>query len=439
MIRTPFRHTFLILVVSLLAPAGRTWALTAGTGMVMVHVSFGSTTRINVTATFDSHIYDLPGVNLGTVGTLSATSIALTDVNLGTGASFAVPFANGPNSFRAVGDIACPSGGCLALPGTYAFVGTLDNVAVSILPTTHTYTFDGSVSCTGNVLSGVDCAGVFGLNAFDASTISPGADVTVDGSTTFFDPTIGMSSAFQTHIELMDVSGGSMVVVTGFSRLRGTIPAGYSVNTGGFRALFLDVSTDAVFTSGRLCVRVDADGDGIVDGTSLRVDQLALLHFGSGSFAVVPLVFPTGFVCADGLVSFSPFVLLVNTAAVATTTTTTPSATTTSTTLASACSTIDACEAALDATLPSPATAASKKAKKVALKLGKLDGKARKALGQLAGSNGKKRLKLESSARNALRGLLAKAATAAGKGTLGVPLAPLQAAANALLAVIPST
>jgi hypothetical protein len=115
-----------VLVVAglLLMPAGRADALTAGTGTAMVTVianplSPGSST-LTISATFDDNTYDL-GVNLGPLGKLSATSVALTNVNLGQGAHFDIPFTDTTppittNAFHAVGDIACFAAVPLMLP-----------------------------------------------------------------------------------------------------------------------------------------------------------------------------------------------------------------------------------------------------------------------------------------------------------------------------------
>jgi hypothetical protein len=102
------------------------------------------------------------------------------------------------------------------------------------------------------------------------------------------------------------------------------------------------------------------------------------------------------------------------------------------------CGTIPACRTSLSGTLPSPATSANKKAKHVAKKLAALSTKADKALDKAAASSGKKQTRAYGRARKALQALLVVAGAADAKGTLGVPLAPLTAAVNALIALIPS-
>src|SRR5262245_4088893 len=186
-------------LVSTTAPA---LAGVAGTGTAVVDVDFRNE-KLSVTATFGNTPGDLPGVDLGTLAPFSATGVAISNVNAGTGASFRVPFANASDSFEAVGDVACPPAGCVAIPGTFAFVGILDSVDVSLLPTGDTvYTFDGSVACTGNVVVGVHCPGPFALNYFDRKEIAPGADVVVTGTHTFYDPLLGRIRSFETRVTL---------------------------------------------------------------------------------------------------------------------------------------------------------------------------------------------------------------------------------------------
>ncbi len=112
--------------------------------------------------------------------------------------------------------------------------------------------------------------------------------------------------------------------------------------------------------------------------------------------------------------------------------------TTTTTTLPAApCSSIPSCLAALAAELPTPAGAANKKLKRTA---SKLQGRYRavgKTLTRAGSKVGKKQAALYAKSRAQLQALSAAAAKAATKGTLGVPLPPLQAAVAALLGEIP--
>src|SRR5262249_28335575 len=112
-------------------------------------------------------------------------------------------------------------------------------------------------------------------------------------------------------------------------------------------------------------------------------------------------------------------------------------ATTTTTTTTLACNSITTCLGVLTAALPSPSGAANKKAKRVAAKLQAHYRTIVKTLTHAASKTGTKQSALYAKAKTQLQGLEALAAKAAGKGTLGVPLALLQAAVNALLAEIP--
>lgn len=101
------------------------------------------------------------------------------------------------------------------------------------------------------------------------------------------------------------------------------------------------------------------------------------------------------------------------------------------------CVSVAACGAALDATLPSTAST-DPKVRKTATKLGKIATAGKTKLGQAESASGKQQTKLYKKARSLLNKLLAKARAADGKGRLGVPLAPIEAAVNALLARIPA-
>jgi hypothetical protein len=100
------------------------------------------------------------------------------------------------------------------------------------------------------------------------------------------------------------------------------------------------------------------------------------------------------------------------------------------------CTTIPECGPAVDAALP-PTNATDPKVRRTATKLGKLRDSATAKLGQAASATGKKQARLYRKGRTLLNKLLTKARTADQKARLGVPLAPLEAAVTALLAVIP--
>jgi hypothetical protein len=359
--KRPGLWLFLAAAASIPLLGGWAEALTAGTGTVSATWELLGSHTVSISATFDSAIYDL-GVNLGPVGTVSAASVVLTNRNIFTGASFVVPFAHASNSFDAVGDIACPSGGCLVpASGPYAFVGFLQNVNVGLLSAfpTYTFTFDGSTTCSSDSGGVFTCNGTFVLNAFPPDAVGTGAQVTIDDTLSFRDPVAGALPDLNTRVILSNVTTAGNLSVARLARYRGALPANVATTGGGFDAIYFDVATDAVFGSVRVCVEVDSNRDGVVDGTTLAVNQLAILHAAvrGDPFVAVPLVVVPPFICADGLTSLSPFVLLIDTSVpgptTTTTTTTSPSTSTvttttaigatTTTTLASACATARDC------------------------------------------------------------------------------------------------
>ena len=93
--------------------------------------------------------------------------------------------------------------------------------------------------------------------------------------------------------------------------------------------------------------------------------------------------------------------------------------------------------AALNASLPDPAVAPTRPAAKAAASLRKLRNTAVAAAAKVSATQGKKRRQHAARERTALKGLLKAARKADAKSRLGVPLQPLEAAVNALLAAIP--
>ena len=342
------------LAASLLSMAVPALAGVAGTGTAHVNANFISKT-LTVTATFGNTPGDIPGVNLGTLAPFTATGVSLTNIDVFTGASFKVPFAtaNHSDSFRAVGDISCPQSGCTTLPGTFGFLGVLDTVAVSLLPPDDkVFTFDGSLDCTGNAVVGADCNGPYALNYFNRQDIAPGAEVTLTGTQSFFDPVLGRVRTFETRVTLSDVTTPGSFVVTGSSRIRGNIPAPYVTSTDdGFNAIYFDVSTTptAISTNAEVCAVVDADLDGIVDGTTTAVSRLAGLHYVSNAFVVETIRIDGIYACVT-VSSLSPFAFVATpddststTTLVAETSTTTTTPSTTTTTTQPPCATAHDC------------------------------------------------------------------------------------------------
>jgi hypothetical protein len=303
--------------------------------------------KLTVTATFADKPGDIPNVNLGTLAQFSATGVKLTNVDLGTGGSFVAPFTNGTNSFTADGDVACPATGCATIPGVFGFVGQLDSgdLNVSLLPSDKIYTFDGSATCTGNAVVGYDCPGSFALNFFSPTDFQPGNPVVIPNSDTYFDPSLGIVRHLDTRVTLSNVTTAGTLDVTARSRERGTIPTPYVTSTDdGFNAIYFDISTGAIFTEAEICVVVDANLDGIVDGTRTPVSHLEGLHFVGNKFVLQTIHIDGIYACLT-VNSLSPFALVTtpppttNTTTVTSTTAGIPTTTTT---------TIPACTTALD-------------------------------------------------------------------------------------------
>jgi len=119
------------------------------------------------------------------------------------------------------------------------------------------------------------------------------------------------------------------------------------------------------------------------------------------------------------------------------TSTTTPSSGTTTTTLAGAsCATTAACMAELQDALPDPATAGSRRAKRTAQGLRRRAAKVASVLGRAQATSGNRQRRLLRRADAKLGELLAASQRAATKGTLGVPLAPIQATIEVLRALV---
>ena len=337
-----------VLLALAVAPA---MAGVAGTGTAEVSIDLVHQ-KLGVTATFGNQAGDIPNVNLGTLRPFSAMGVKLTNVDFLTGASFVVPFTNGTDSFNADGDVACPATGCATIPGVFGFVGQLDptQLHVSLLPSDKIYTFDGSATCTGNAAVGYNCSGPFALNFFSPTDFQPGAQVVIPNSDTYFDPSLGIVRHLDTRVTLSDVTTAGTLDVTALSRERGAIPSPYVTSTDGFNAIYFDVATGAIFTDAEICVVVDANRDGIVDGTQTPVSRLEGLHFVGNAFMLEPIHIDDIYACIT-VHSLSPFALVARPPASASSTTTTTSVTSTTATAgvpATTTTTIPACSTALD-------------------------------------------------------------------------------------------
>ena len=102
------------------------------------------------------------------------------------------------------------------------------------------------------------------------------------------------------------------------------------------------------------------------------------------------------------------------------------------------CTNVQTCGTALDDALPSTGST-DRKVKKTAAMLGRVATAAKAKLAKAAAATGKKQTRLYKMARMKLNMLLNQARKADAKSRLGVPLAPLQSAIEALLALIPAS
>jgi protocatechuate 3,4-dioxygenase beta subunit len=112
--------------------------------------------------------------------------------------------------------------------------------------------------------------------------------------------------------------------------------------------------------------------------------------------------------------------------------------TTTTTLPAGGCATVAACLAAVEGALPDLASAAGRKARRTAHRLRTLVLRLAKVLHRAGTSTGARQTRYYAKVRAKLQALLAASRAADGRGTLAVPLAPLEDAITALLSELPA-
>jgi photosystem II stability/assembly factor-like uncharacterized protein len=261
-------------------------------------------------------------------------------------------------SYHSSGDFVCSPAGCNSGQDD-SFIGPLTNVIGSVgdtlsslVPPGTVYTVDGTLhfittSAPGPSLpacdpppplnSGHRCfAGTFGINAFAPfDTPASSNPVTVSVSANFFNSATNMTVPLTVDITYdAGVSTPGTTTVTAGSNAGGTVPANFAVRLNYcsqsgqscsstsecpisneqcviYSPPFFDISTTAGVTGIRtVCVHYpDADNDGLLDGTSIPVSALRLLHGNGSSFDNIS---PTGpdlankIVCGD-VTSFSSF------------------------------------------------------------------------------------------------------------------------------------
>jgi hypothetical protein len=214
----------------------------------------------------------------------------------------------------------------------------------------------------GNTSQGTNCTGPFALNFWTPAVVAAGSQVPITGSQTYFDPRLGITRTLDTRVTLGDVTAPGTLSVAGFSRLRGAIPSSFVTSTAdGFNAIFLDVATGATFTNAEVCVVVDADLDGIVDGTSTPVSRLVGLQRVRNGFVVQSTSINGMYVCVMAT-SLSQFAIVASSSTERPTTTTpttlrsghVPTTTSTTTTTLPACATARDCLGALKGSIVCP-------------------------------------------------------------------------------------
>jgi hypothetical protein len=316
-------------------------------------------------------------VNLGTsVGQMDFTGSAAV-VDEPPSATFTLT-ADDPDSafgFGAAGGGACDQEDCIG--GTATFAGRfVTAIPAGFLPEA-VLTFDGTAGLTFPTSPG----GIFGLNAFASFLTSEGADVTVaSGPSTYFDSRTQTTRTFVAEATFESVSAGGATSFVGFSSVPGGPPAGVTVSPP--LSVFVDIETSATFSGPiRVCIAyIDANVDGIEDGSGIPVDQLRLLHAIPPTFVDVTVSAGDGLVCGT-VTELSPFVIGAGSAS-STSTTVSGGGTTTSTLPLGGCEEPVAC---IEAALGEPLCAGEQINPKLQTIIGAKLGKARSVL-QRAGT-----------------------------------------------------
>lgn len=332
---------FVLGTLLVLPPAGNAEIAGTGTFGIAVHGGLPDVDFDGV-ITFDNAAHDVGGtsVNLGSsIGTMNYMGTA--DVNTSTlSASFTVSATDGdpmPFSFAGDGGGACQTA---CINGSATFAGSLDSPITdpnNVLPNNFTYTFDGTVSI--NFL-GMGAGGTVAINAFPSISTDMGADVMVpSGATTFFDTRADAAKSFDILLVFDNVSSaGGTTTFIGLTAVPGALPVGIVLDSAVSR--FVDIVSTAPETGMiDVCFNFpDANTDGIIDGTSIELSRLRVLHQTTpqAAFVDVTTSHTTGQVCGQ-VGDLSPFVVglipTTTTTTIAQTTTTTTSTSTTTTTL----------------------------------------------------------------------------------------------------------
>ncbi len=326
----------------------------AGTGTFTLHLTDSSLPNVEFDGgiTFANAARDVGGmsVNLGT-GVGMMTYLGTASVTVGTvSATFTVSATdtNTPFAFTGGGGGACQTPLCVN--GTATFAGSLATVTDpgNVLPDNFTYTFDGSVFID---FFGMGPGGTVAINAFAPKMTGTGTDVMVESDpTTFFDTRAAAEKIFDALVVFEQVTVGGDTTFVALTTVPGALPAGVSLDPAVSR--FVDIETSATnMGMVKVCFNFpDMEPDGIIDGTTIELARLRVLHKPTGTSAFVDVTTTPGMGQVCGVVpSLSPFVVGVSapttttTIAQTTTTTTAPSTTTTTTLPLGACADGVAC------------------------------------------------------------------------------------------------
>jgi hypothetical protein len=318
-----------LLAIVVLATSTTAWGAVAGTGSfdIDVHTSFPFTSAtFDGTLTFDDQSFMVGGtsVNMSAVSPLPYSGDAALFLNQ-LRATFDVTMSKAGFSFDGSGEAACTNA---CINGSATFVGDVDESSIvdtgGVLPSGFDYTFDGTVAIDSG---GHGPGGDFALNAFAQLPTTAGQNVMVStGADNYFDTKTLTLRDFLVDAVFAVVNTPGTTTVAGVTAVPGALPNGITLIPDN--SVYIDVTTTAGFTPPvTLCVAYkDVDQNGVIDGTSILVSQLRLLHriaIGD-AFQDVTTSATGGKVCGQ-VQSLSPFVV----AAGPTTTTTTSTSTST--------------------------------------------------------------------------------------------------------------
>ena len=344
-------------VVALAAtPAARAEVAATGTFGIDISVSFpfSSGTFDGSITGFDAGPFSVGGTPVdlqGDVATMSLVNGMIPSINIpALAATFNFDAVDDGATANALGfhgaGVAICTDAITCVQGQGTFVADVSAITDpnGVLPAGYVYTFDGTVAVDPGPF---DAAGVFGLNAFSQVAVPAGvASVVSSDPTTFFDSRQNTLRDFLIDLTFAEVTTPGTVSFLGKSAMTGALPANVTVDPDV--SVFVDIVTGGglAFTPPvDVCVAYDdVDTDGVVDGTSILVSQLRVLHalaLGQ-NFQDVTTTAGGGQVCGQ-VGTLSPFVVAVGPVPSTTTTTSTSttllSSTSTSTTVVSTSST----------------------------------------------------------------------------------------------------